>query len=953
MRYIYAAIMYSCFVIACYYASRIFVNQNYKKLSYRVLTMASISSGIWSFGYSMMFAFSSESVFPVFRAIGLLGIILFLLIGQGIIGMLSNRMRLIYLLVIPEAIIGIVVYALVVLPSAYRMILTEKGIITEFTSVAISTVYTVYFVIIAVIFIIISVMLAHDKNSKKNAMIGRVLLKMEALVIFGMIIDTLLPAFGVNFNIPASSILQSGGLFIFHNAVEKYNQNSINEENVVHYIRKVIKTPIYIFNVKDELCLANDAAIKRLNVQPNEKVKDIDIWQRALYRERPDMDFFAKEGFVLDCIDEEHDLYSRLSVDPIYDEYNDAIGYIISESDLTDHVKNLHLEASTNMKTQFLANMSHEIRTPLNAILGFNEAIVQNASDVEKVRSYASSIHDAGNNLKEIINSILDISKIEMGQLQIDSKEYSTVELLDNISSMFELLANKKGLEFKTNIDPGLPEIMLGDEQHLKQVLINILNNAVKYTDEGSVTFSVSVVHRSKDTALNRIRFSVKDTGRGIKEQDREKLFAKFERLDTEHFKHTEGTGLGMSIVLFTLRAMDSEIQFDSVFGEGSDFYFELEQIAMNETEIGDFNERRKENALKEVKSIQFRAPRARALIVDDVEMNLDAAIALLEFTQMTVDKALSGKEALEKVQKEHYDIIFMDHMMPEMDGIEATQKIHDLAMLTNDVYYACVPIIALTANALVGAREMYQEAGMQDFISKPIEINNVITALKKWLPQELIESASEEDLKLYEESGKHEQDISEANLQIEGIDSAEARKYNANLEGLYKNMNSFIRAYEGNRKEITQYFDFGDVQNYVIKVHGLKSTSKMIGAMTLSEKAKLVEEAGNQGQMSEADFDELMSLYLSCVEQLKAYFDSLDKDKEEAAAISEEEYQALLVRIKNAADAFDAMEFMTLDEELSGICVDASHKEDFEQIQNMVSLIQYGALSEFIAKIV
>lgn len=606
--------------------------------------------------------------------------------------------------------------------------------------------------------------------------------------------------------------------------------------------------------------------------------------------------------------------------------------------------KSTKIEQSVESKTLFLANMSHEIRTPLNAMLGFNEAILQNTKD-ELIQGYAYNVFEAGENLKGIINSILDISKIEMGQLQIDSKEFNSVQMLDNLVSMFELLAKRNGLDFNIDIDPKLPEVMIGDEQHLRGVLINILSNAVKYTDEGSITFTVKVVENEAGSPAYKILFSVKDTGQGIREEDKDRLFQKFIRLDQDHFRHTEGTGLGMSIVMHTLRAMGSEIQLNSVYGEGTEFYFELELCSVSDKRIGDFNVRREENSNKQIRCNNFRAPNVKVLIVDDVEMNIEAAIAVLGFTKIKFYKSLSGEEAIEDVKNMHYDMIFMDHMMPDMNGIEATEIIRNMAVETGNIYYATVPIIALTANAIVGMREIYQQSGMQDLVSKPIEIGEMIRVLRKWLPAELWY----EDETVDESEDGQEGDW---NIDVKGISVEDVKKYNTDLNCLRNNMISFSKGYDKNCFELRELLDSNNIDNYIIKVHSLKSTSKMIGAMELSETARLIEEKGKDGgEATEEEFQHLMELYGGIIKNIREYLNLEDETAKEASlqsAISEEEYQSLIERIKTAAEGFNSAEIMMLYDELDKIAVAEEHKEEFDKLKDMVGLFSFGDIVEY-----
>lgn len=596
----------------------------------------------------------------------------------------------------------------------------------------------------------------------------------------------------------------------------------------------------------------------------------------------------------------------------------------------------------TENKSQFLADMSHEIRTPLNAILGFDEAILR-ISDDEKVRKYAMNIQEAGDNLKGIINSILDITKIESGKLEIYEVEYSMLQLLDHLTSMFESLTKKKGLTLYTDIDERLPEVLIGDENHILQVLTNIMNNAVKYTPSGSVTFTVKVMEMPENLPLCKIYFSVKDTGIGIKEEDRKRLFEKFERLDREKNYSTEGTGLGMSIVVQLLQAMNSEIQLDSVYGEGSNFYFELTQSVVNRSEIGSFIERRKQMALENSHGVDFIAPDAKILIVDDVQMNLDAAYALLEDTKMQIDTAQSGMEAIEKIKKEDYDLVLMDHMMPGMDGIVATEKIRDLASETGDPKYAELPILALTANAMVGMKETFLQAGMQGFISKPIDINALNAEVKRWLPKNLISYVE------VKEEVKEDDTVWE--IGIPCIDIEMAKQFNPTFALFERNLKNYYENYENVSQRLMEMKEQKDVENYTITVHGLKSTSRMIGLQELSDKALDLEEHCQEGETDYVwkENDNLLQLYASCVEQIGVYYGASKKQADNANAMDEAAYEQLIDRIKQAADTFDMGAFMELEIEFDGLVVPAEKEEEFKKIKQLVVNASFGEVSELL----
>ena len=618
------------------------------------------------------------------------------------------------------------------------------------------------------------------------------------------------------------------------------------------------------------------------------------------------------------------------------------------------NVRAMKYKQSAEVKSQFLANMSHEIRTPLNAILGFNEVILR-ISKEESVKKYAANIQEAGDSLKGIINSILDISKIESGKLEIYSVEYSTIQLLDHVVSMIEALAKKKGLKCITDIDQNLPEVLIGDENHILQVIMNIMNNAVKYTEAGSVTLTVKVLEMPENMPLCRLYISVKDTGIGIRPEDRSRLFEKFERLDGEKNYSKEGTGLGMSIVVQLLHAMGSEIELDSEYGQGSDFHFELVQSVVDRRQIGSFIERRKELAMQNSHGVDFIAPKAKVLIVDDVQMNLDAAGALLEQLQMEIHTAQSGQEAIRKIKEHHYDLVLMDHMMPEMDGIEATEKIRDLAVETQDPYFAELPILALTANAMVGMKESFLQAGMQDFISKPIEVGVLNATIKKWLPKQLIQKVSKQQLQ-----NMAEQELESKENPWEQVptcvDVATARQFCPSYELFEKNIKNYKNNYIATRDKLRTFKEQQDVENYTITVHGLKSTSKMIGLVQISEFAREQEEKCHNGQADLVwkETENLLAKYEACVENIQAFLGEQEPTKDgvsEEAGISMEEYEALLQRVKEAAADFDMGAFMMLEDELAEIVVPKDKEEEFAKIKEMVSNTAFGDLTEYFEK--
>lgn len=389
-------------------------------------------------------------------------------------------------------------------------------------------------------------------------------------------------------------------------------------------------------------------------------------------------------------------------------------------------------ESANRAKSIFLATMSHEIKTPINVVMGMNELIMRDTFD-EGVMEYAKNINAAGNSLLAMVNDLLDFSKIESGRMDIVCVDYQLKSLLHDVAVMTKMRINDKDVKLVLDIDESIPSIYYGDEVRIKQVLSNLLANAAKYTDKGSITFSVK--QRSINDDRIELYFSIKDTGTGIKEEDISKYMDSFVRLEKEVNSSTSGTGLGLAITSRVLELMDSKLEVDSVYGEGSDFHFILKQQVVDSKRMGQVLEQ-SDNGEEKKKGITFTAPNARVLVVDDTKINIKVVCGLLKPTSIQVDTCESGKACLELCKENSYDVILMDHMMPEMDGIEAFKAIRADKTLksTNS------KIVVLTANTVSGAAEMYKEVGFDYYMKKPVDVNELNRVLMSFIPEELIE---------------------------------------------------------------------------------------------------------------------------------------------------------------------------------------------------------------------
>ena len=391
------------------------------------------------------------------------------------------------------------------------------------------------------------------------------------------------------------------------------------------------------------------------------------------------------------------------------------------------------LEQKNEAKNIFLARMSHEIRTPINAVLGMNKMIISETED-ENIREYAEDVESAAQALLGIVNEILDLSKIESGKMSLVEGEYDVSSMLYDVSNMIAVRAETKDIDFVLNVDKNIPSTLYGDDVKLRQVLTNILSNAVKYTNEGLVTMAVLCERISDEQNGERVKltYKIKDTGIGIKEEDMPKLFEAFERIEEGRNRAVEGTGLGMSITVQFLKLMNSTLNVESKYGEGSTFSFTVEQKVINDEPIGDFVENFRRRRQKYENKTDMSAEGKKVLLVDDNNINRRVFASLLKHTGIQVVEASSGNEALGLVLKEKYDIIFLDHMMPGMDGIETLKALKKLDV--NENKNSQTPVIALTANAIEGAKEYYMGEGFDGYMSKPIDTEKLDKLIKQYI---------------------------------------------------------------------------------------------------------------------------------------------------------------------------------------------------------------------------
>ncbi len=557
-------------------------------------------------------------------------------------------------------------------------------------------------------------------------------------------------------------------------------------------------------------------------------------------------------------------------------------------------------EAANRAKSSFLANMSHEIRTPINAILGLDEMILRESGEGETVK-YAADIQAAGRTLLSLINDVLDLSKVEEGKMEIVPAQYELRRTVNDLVNLIRRRAEKKGLRFELRLDENAPCRLVGDEVRIRQCVLNLLTNAVKYTERGTVTFEVGFERLSDEKAA--LRFRVSDTGIGIKPEDMDKLFAPFARFELERNRTVEGTGLGMAITRQLLELMGSRLEVESVYGVGSTFSFSVEQTVEDWTGVGPAEEAAEPDAGRRTGYHErFHAPEAHVLVVDDMPVNLTVICGLLKRTQLRVDTAESGPEALEKAAGQRYDIAFIDHMMPGMDGVDTLGELKKLPGTERTV------CIALTANALVGSREKYLAAGFSDYLPKPVDSVRLEEMLMRWLPPEKV--IIPEEVPPEENAGTEETGLLPAWLkQVEGLDTSAGMRFCGSQEDYLEALAIFA----GNAPSIEDELEVlrleSDTDGLTVKVHALKSASRAIGAGALSDRAERLELAGKGGDARTlyGGLDELLSGLRALGEQLAPLRETAEREEETLPPISPEKLREAYEDLRVSADSFDS----------------------------------------------
>ena len=703
-----------------------------KKLS-RIFIFLGISSAIWSIGFGAILIQQDPEYAFLMRCFGMVGTFGTLIFATTLIAEWSEVKKPIKFAAIGFSLFGIIIYIFNERRENIEFEQVDIGMSYHFKGGIWTDIYLMYSIIIALIMFAMVIWMIKTTTKRRKKVVGFRLLWALIVILVGMLFDTILPAFGI-IAVPSSTIGQAIGIFIVYSGLDFNRRNYIDIDNVAAYIDKSTEVYILAFDDNLRLSFASGSAKKFMCMEDEKEYLMQDIFQ-CEYTIFYSISSAAKQ----DTICKLNGIMCNLVIEKIRDDFGDVIGYVVSVVDLTERMKYIdelnkardNADKANAAKSAFLASMSHEIRTPLNAVLGMDEMIMRE-KDIEEIHKHSAGIMDAGKSLLSIIDDILDFSKIESGMMTLAPIDYEVNKEVRELYNIVTFRAKKKGLELMFNVDPNMPRVLHGDELRIRQIFINIINNAIKYTKVGWV--KVDITYEKENDGNITLVASVEDTGVGIKKEDIPKLFDKFQRFDENVNHKVEGTGLGLSIVYNLLKMMNGSIDVKSVYERGSKFTVRIPQIVVDNTPVGTFDMEYSTEVKEYTES--FKAPQARMLVVDDNQINLSIVRGLLKRTEMIIDVVSSGYECLENVMKNKYDIILLDHMMPEMDGVEVLEHLKKMSKnMSKDA-----PVIALTANAIVGAKEQYLKIGFDDYIAKPIDSKELEEVILRYLPDELIE---------------------------------------------------------------------------------------------------------------------------------------------------------------------------------------------------------------------
>lgn len=959
MKYIFSVSMFVNCVLALDFAVRFGWLNERKYIENRLIAVFCIGSALWSGSFAALFLQTDVDVAYVCRSIGMVGTFLYLIVAQLLVCYISGIKRFWQHFFNGISYLGILVYFLTIKKGEVVYELTADGMTYYFKPGFCNNVYVGYVAILAVNILIVTIYMLRYTKAKRIQAFGKKFLIVESLIFLGMLFDTVFPMLGFG-AIPGSSMTQFYGLLVLYSAENEINRSRVNIANMSEFIYYSLSMPVLVYDSRRRIQIMNDAASSFLAIsQSMIAEKNIHISQLFDINEMEAFEFLGDRRDV-DVVCQKNQVYCSLAVNKIHDHYGDVIGYIIIVTDLSERMKTVQrleeaikeADAANQAKSTFLANMSHEIRTPMNVIIGFSELVLK--MELEKqVREYVEDIKDSSENLLAIINDLLDISKIESGKMELVCMDYYIGSLFQDVFLIINAQAKKKGLTFSMTVAPDMPSRLYGDKIRLRGILINLLNNAVKYTKEGNVSLTARIVKQDADIAT--LEFKVTDTGVGIRPEEQDRLFESFSQVDRKVHYGVEGTGLGLAIVKGYVMLMNGEVTVESAYGEGSVFTAVIEQKVVDATPLDKFDGKEVE-AVDDFTIGNMKMPGVRVLVVDDNQINLKVASSTLGYYELVIDTASSGMAAIDLCRKNRYQMIFMDQMMPQMDGIEAMKEIRKL-----DNYYdfggEC-KIIVLTANAVSGVREQLMKEGFDEYLGKPMNFKQLERLFARFLPKEKISHDTDENLR---QTGEREEEKSIQKLgemlpRVEinqGIlfCGGHAEDYLGVLQVVYQNGESQL-------SELKKLWRQRDYLEYTIRIHGLKGSARSIGARHISDMAKAQEKAGKEGDYGyiDAHMEEFEREYRRLLEEIRLvleYYQMLKPaaDTPEQESVSETDFIQMLRELQKKMDELDFAGASKLVRETEPLKLSEEYRDDFAKIRQWMEEMEEDKIREVIEK--
>lgn len=879
MKYFFSNLLVIDAVVAILLIFTVFRGMEKKNLENHFLILYSIASAIWSLGFGMLFLCQDTTSAYYWRSFGIMGTILYMIIAQALICRISMIPRKYRLSLDFVACLGVIVFFLSTQPDQTIFLMSDFGMTYRFVPGIINNIYTTYFFVVSVNILGVIIYMILFSRLKRLRRFGKYFLLVTILILIGTILDMIFPAIGLP-ALPGSNVTQFWGLLVIYSAMRVINQNRINEANMSGYVYSLLPLPVMILDGNGFLKLYNDATVSFLKL-PQKKVDTYNVTLRDIFDISADMLNYEGTHLSLDAICTRNRIPCNLNISKITDSYGDKLGYFILITDMSERMRYIHAleiareaaDASNLAKSQFLANMSHEIRTPMNAIIGFSELALQETNPAT-LTDYLKDIKNASHNLMSLINDVLDFSKIESGKMTLVSVPYQLGDTLHDVCQMMQQQTRKKNLDFQVDISPDLPSSLRGDVSRLQSLLINLLSNAVKYTPTGFVRLTVDAVEKTGTQLTLRIR--VADSGIGIRKEEIPTLFDAFTQVDQFTNYGIEGTGLGLALVKGICTLMGGEVSVESTYGEGSVFTATIVQEILDDSPI-QFHDVSTANIADEFTLGKMRVHNVPVLVVDDNNINRKVISRSLSYYGMDVDVASGGMQAVDMCHEKEYAIVFMDQMMPEMDGIEAMKTIRE-----NEAYYAPGgpgKIVCLTANAINHARKQLIDEGFDEYMSKPIVYPELEALLWTYIGEEFItyEDGPDDDAPVA--SNLPHDRLAEL---IPSIDVEKGLQHCGSPDNYLEVLQLFV---DSSEDSITQLADAQAAchwRDYVTYAHAIKGSCFNIGATECGELARTLEQAGKNHEI---------------------------RIIEDTTKLFAEKYRSLTAEVKNALIAMGAMQ--------------------------------------------